>query len=271
MSVSIYPENLYRRTNDLFRRTDSRQSYYRSNELFICSLLILGKQSFMWKCHWLHSMPSFSYCKHNNKQESYKRLRLPYCIGTDGYGSLYRAHLPSRKILALKKLHRREEEVLALDTSFKNKAKMLSEIHDTEATELDWVKRVKVIKDTTPALSYMHHNCYPPIALVSDFGTARLLDLDSFNQTTLGGTLGYIAQELAYTMVVTEKYDVYSYGVLALEIMMGKHHGELLIHAYHFRAIEELERMLFLLQKLHLLVSSALLCFKAKTKEKANY
>ena len=33
--------------------------------------------------------------------------------------------------------------------------------------------------------------------------------------------------ELAYTMVVTEKCDVYSFGVLALEIMMGKHPGEL--------------------------------------------
>ncbi|XVF58254.1 hypothetical protein PTKIN_Ptkin07bG0049800 [Pterospermum kingtungense] len=42
------------------------------------------------------------------------------------------------------------------------------------------------------------------------------------------GTYGYIAPELAYTMVVTEKCDVYSFGVLALEILMGKHPGELL-------------------------------------------
>ncbi|KAK8662560.1 hypothetical protein V6N13_092131 [Hibiscus sabdariffa] len=60
-------------------------------------------------------------------------------------------------------------------------------------------------------------------ARVSDFGTARLLDPDSSNQTMLIGTYGYVAPEVAYTMVVTEKCDVYSFGVLALEILMGKH------------------------------------------------
>lgn len=34
--------------------------------------------------------------------------------------------------------------------------------------------------------------------------------------------------ELAYTMVVTEKCDVYSFGVLVLEVLMGKHPGELI-------------------------------------------
>ena len=34
--------------------------------------------------------------------------------------------------------------------------------------------------------------------------------------------------ELAYTMRVTEKCDVYSFGVIALEIVMGKHPGELI-------------------------------------------
>ncbi|KAK9019259.1 hypothetical protein V6N11_053785 [Hibiscus sabdariffa] len=204
-----------------------------------------------------------------------------YCIGTGGYGSVYRAQLPSGKIVALKKLHRREAEVPAFDKSFKNEAKMLSEIRhknivklhgfclhnrcmfliyeymprgslfsvfvdDAEAVELDWIKRVKVIKDIACALSYLHHDCHPPIvhrdissnnillnsdfeARVSDFGTARLLDPNSSNQTMLVGTYGYVAPELAYTMVVTEKCDVYSFGVLVLEILMGKHPGELLV------------------------------------------
>ncbi|KAF5933546.1 hypothetical protein HYC85_029717 [Camellia sinensis] len=65
-------------------------------------------------------------------------------------------------------------------------------------------------------------------ACVSDFGTARLLYPDSSNQIVIAGTYGYIAPELAYTMVVTEKSDVYSFGVVALETIMEKHPGELL-------------------------------------------
>ncbi|KAL5721384.1 non-specific serine/threonine protein kinase [Ranunculus cassubicifolius] len=89
----------------------------------------------------------------------------------------------------------------------------------------------------------MHHDCIPPIlhrdissnnvllnseleARVSDFGTARIIQPDSSNQTLVVGTYGYIAPELAYTMAVTEKCDVYSFGVVALETIMGKHPGD---------------------------------------------
>ncbi|XWS44291.1 hypothetical protein CRYUN_Cryun15aG0032300 [Craigia yunnanensis] len=205
---------------------------------------------------------------------------IKYCIGTGGYGSVYKAVLPSGKVVALKKLHRLEAEQPAFDRSFRNEIKFLTEIRhknivklhgfclhnrcmfliynylekgslfcalriDVEAVELDWTKRVDIVKRIAHALSYMHHDCNPPIvhrdissnnillnseleAFVSDFGTARLLDSDSSNQTVIVGTCGYIAPELAYSMIVTEKCDVYSFGVLALEILMGRHPGELL-------------------------------------------
>ncbi|MED6140991.1 hypothetical protein PIB30_098997 [Stylosanthes scabra] len=71
-----------------------------------------------------------------------------------------------------------------------------------EAKELNWSKRVKIIKGTAFALAYMHRHCTPPIvhrnvttsnillnseldACVSDFGTARLLHTDSSNHTVL--------------------------------------------------------------------------------------
>ncbi|XP_050271512.1 probable leucine-rich repeat receptor-like protein kinase At1g35710 [Quercus robur] len=212
--------------------------------------------------------------------EATKDFDIRYCIGTGGYGSVYKAQLPSGKVVALKKLHRLEAEDPSFDKSFKNEVQMLTEIRhrnivklhgyclhkrcmflvyqymergslfcilsdDVEALELDWPKRMNIIKSIAHALSYMHHECIPVIihrdissnnillnseleAFVSDFGTARLLDPDSSNQTLVVGTYGYIAPELAYTMVVTEKCDVYSFGMVALEILMGKHPGELL-------------------------------------------
>ncbi|KAK1381310.1 putative leucine-rich repeat receptor-like protein kinase [Heracleum sosnowskyi] len=205
---------------------------------------------------------------------------IRYCIGTGGYGSVYEARLQNGKTVALKKLHRLEAEDPNFDNCFKNKAHILSNIRhknivklygfclhnrcmfliyeymekgslfcalrdDAHAVELDWSKRVNIVKGIAHALSYLHNDCSPPIVhrdissnnillnshlegFVADFGASRLLDPDLSNQTMVAGTYGYIAPELAYTMVVTEKCDVYSFGVVALEIMMGSHPGDLL-------------------------------------------
>ncbi|XP_015879646.2 MDIS1-interacting receptor like kinase 2 [Ziziphus jujuba] len=206
---------------------------------------------------------------------------IRYCIGTGGYGSVYRAQLPNGKVVALKKLHTSEAEEPALKKSFTNEVKTLTELkhrnivrlygfcshkrcmfliyqymergslfcvlnNDAEAKELDWRKRVNIVKGIVNALSYMHHDCTPPIAhrdvttnnvllnseleaVVADFGTAKFLDPDSSTQNTIfAGTYGYVAPEAAYAMVVTEKCDVYSFGVVALETLMGKHPKEVL-------------------------------------------
>ncbi|KAK4270652.1 hypothetical protein QN277_019431 [Acacia crassicarpa] len=122
--------------------------------------------------------------------------------------------------------------------------KILSD--ETQAIALDWNKRIKVVEGAVNALYYLHHGCSPPIvhrdissknvildldyeAHISDFGAAKLLSPSSNNWTSFAGTFGYATPELAYTMEVTEKCAVYSFGVLVLEILMGKHPRDLIM------------------------------------------
>nr|XP_034920354.1 MDIS1-interacting receptor like kinase 2-like [Populus alba] len=201
-------------------------------------------------------------------------------IGKGGYGIVYRAMLPTGQVVAVKKLHpSREGELMDLKT-FRNEIRMLIDIRhrnivklygfcslrehsflvyefiergslkmnlsrEEQAMELDWNRRLNVVKGVANALSYLHHDCSPPIihrdisstnvlldleyeAHVSDFGTARLLMPDSTYWTSFAGTFGYTAPELAYTMRVNEKCDVYSFGVVTMEVIMGRHLGDLI-------------------------------------------
>ncbi|XP_024933555.3 MDIS1-interacting receptor like kinase 2 [Ziziphus jujuba] len=123
---------------------------------------------------------------------------IRYCIGTGGYGSVYRAQLPNGKVIALKKLHSSEAEEMVLKKSFLNEVKTLTELrhrnivrlhgyclhktcmfliyeyvergslfcvlsNDMRAVELDWRERVNIIKGIVHALCYLHHDCTPPI------------------------------------------------------------------------------------------------------------
>ncbi|XP_045796189.1 probable leucine-rich repeat receptor-like protein kinase At1g35710 [Trifolium pratense] len=140
-------------------------------------------------------------------------------------------------------LHKR---IMFLIYQYMEKGSLFSVLYDdVEAVEFNWRKRVNIVKGVASALSYLHHDCTTPIVhrdvssgnillnsewqpSVSDFGTARLLQHDSSNRTIVAGTIGYIAPELAYTMVVSENCDVYSFGVVALETLLGRHPQELL-------------------------------------------
>ncbi|KAJ7972603.1 putative Receptor protein kinase [Quillaja saponaria] len=201
-----------------------------------------------------------------------------YCIGRGGFGTVYKAVLPTGQVVAVKKLNMLDSsDVPAANLqSFQNEIRTLTEVRHRNIiklygfcssrgsmylvydyvergslgkvlyeVELSWATRVKIVQGIAHAIAYLHHDCSPPIVhrdislnnillesefepRLSDFGTAKLLSSDSTNWTSVAGSYGYMAPELAQTMRVTEKCDVYSYGVVALEVMMGKHPGELI-------------------------------------------
>ncbi|XP_019191702.1 PREDICTED: receptor-like protein kinase 5 [Ipomoea nil] len=106
---------------------------------------------------------------------------------------------------------------------------------------LEWPTRLHIATGAARGLCYMHHSSSPPIihrdvkssnvlldsefnAKIADFGLARMLMKPGEANTgsTLAGTYGYIAPEYACTGKVNEKIDVYSFGVILLELVTGK-------------------------------------------------
>ncbi|TMW84443.1 hypothetical protein EJD97_025189 [Solanum chilense] len=102
----------------------------------------------------------------------------------------------------------------------------------------DWLTRYKIALGVAHGICYLHHDCDPVIvhrdlkpsnilldgdleARVADFGVAKLIQCDE-SMSVIAGSYGYIAPEYAYTLQVDEKSDIYSYGVVLLEILSGK-------------------------------------------------
>ncbi|XP_042442793.1 LRR receptor-like serine/threonine-protein kinase FEI 1 [Zingiber officinale] len=116
----------------------------------------------------------------------------------------------------------------------------LDEVLHVRAEQLDWDARLHIIMGAAKGLAYLHHDCSPRIihrdikasnilldgnleARVSDFGLAKLLeDEESHITTIVVGTFGYLAPEYMQSGRATEKTDVYSFGVLVLEVLSGK-------------------------------------------------
>lgn len=105
---------------------------------------------------------------------------------------------------------------------------------------LAWSQRFKIALGTARGLAYLHHECLEWVihcdikpenvlltrdfeAKIADFGLAKLSkrDSSSFNLTHMRGTMGYMAPEWALNLTIDAKVDVYSYGVVLLEIVTG--------------------------------------------------
>jgi len=106
--------------------------------------------------------------------------------------------------------------------------------------------RIVIVVDIAAALDYLHNHCMPPMAhcdlkpsnvllddvmgaCVGDFGLAKFLNSHTssgiHNSTSIvgpRGSVGYIALEYGFGSKISTEGDVYSYGIIILEILTGK-------------------------------------------------
>lgn len=104
---------------------------------------------------------------------------------------------------------------------------------------LDWHTRCRIILDIAKGLCYLHEECRRKIAhldikpqnilldenfnaKLADFGLSKLIDREQSKvMTVMRGTPGYLAPEWL-TSQITEKVDIYSFGVVVMEVICGR-------------------------------------------------
>lgn len=171
---------------------------------------------------------------------------LGYCIAGKERILVYK-HMPGGTIQDLIKGSRSVKDGarkgLAIDSDADIEKGLHSGSEMMERASLDWKTRLKLGIGTARGLAWLHHSCNPRVLhrnisssnilldhelepKISNFGLARLMNpLDTHVSTFVNGDYGqagYVAPEYARTLVATVKGDVFSFGVVMLELISGQ-------------------------------------------------
>ncbi|KAM1513731.1 hypothetical protein ACFX1Z_025127 [Malus domestica] len=109
----------------------------------------------------------------------------------------------------------------------------------SHGSSLTWHLRLKIAVDVARGLEYLHEHCNPPVvhrdlkssnilldsnfnAKLSDFGLAVTSGVKDEDNIKLSGALGYVAPEYISDGQLTDKSDVYAFGVVLLELLIGR-------------------------------------------------
>eukprot|EP01018_Ginkgo_biloba_P038690 Gb_02866 [translate_table: standard] len=162
-------------------------------------------------------------------------------LGLAAFGTVYEGLLPDGKPIAVKKKWRKAKIKRLLVYEYMCKGSL-----DTALFEGDgWNLRVQIAIGTARGILYLHEECRVHIihcdikpqnilldgnyiTKISDFGLAKLMSPEKAQTFTRArGTKGYVAQEWQRNMAITVKVDVYSFGMMLLEIICCRKNLEL--------------------------------------------
>lgn len=142
------------------------------------------------------------------------------------------------------------------------------------ASRPSWYKRIEIACGVARGLAYLHDDCTRQIIhcdikpqnillddflspKISDFGLAKLLMADQTRTTTgVRGTRGYLAPEWFRNMPISGKVDIYSFGIVLLELICCRKHYELEVENEAQRVLVDWVYDCYAEGKVHLLVES---------------